>query len=204
MSLRDAWSSAGRLPLIAMAVLVVMASAMPSTCVADVPPREFVEDRDIPARSAAVPFTVGQNGRSEGHRIVIPAKLLADLVKSGKADNADGSRLRSIVAAIAVSAAVACGLVASTARNRRASRRAVVAGCGCVSLAAAVALAATTAFADLLPPGGGPRRPRPVPAAADQDDGEQPRRASGTVVIEVAEEGREVLLLIGRGGLAKP
>lgn len=191
--------------LSAMTMLVFMTCfETPVTCVADVPPREFIEDRDIPPRSAAMPLTVGRNGQSDGHRIVIPAKVLADLVKPGKDDNAGSASLRSIIAAIALSAAVACGLVAGGSRSRLTGRNAILLSCVFVSLTAAVALAATTALADLLPPGGGPRRPRPVPGTVRPDEEQQPRRASGKIVIEVAGDGHEVLLLIGRDGLANP
>lgn len=168
---------------------------------ADVPPRAFDRDEVVPAgvdRSAPLPLRVDRDQRAEHQRIVIPAKILAALGKAKPGDTTRATQLRSIIAAVALSASVAAGLVIGRSRQRTSGRRWLLSLCGLVSLTA-VAIAANTAFADLLPPGGGPRRPRPVPPVRDGDAEERP--AAGTIVIEIAPEGDEILLFVGRKGL---
>ncbi len=173
---------------------------LPTLSVADVPAREFVEEPAPASRSEAVPLKIGRNEAGNEHRVVIPAKLLDGLVKPKPGDKAATTPVRSIVAALALSAAVACGLVVGGSRRRSKTQSGLLVLCGIVSLSAAIAAVSGTAVADLLPPGGGPRRPRPVPLPE-----ERPRHVDGgRIVIEIAEGGDEVLLLLGRDRLPTP
>lgn len=196
------WAAARhRAGWLAVGAIILWASST-GTARADVPPQPF--DRPGPAaaeveRSAPLPLRVNRDPRAEHQRLVIPAKLLAAVVKAAPGDTTtSATQFRSIVAAVALSAAVAAGLVISRSRQRTSGQRWLLSLCGLVSLAA-VAFAASPAVADLLPPGGGPRPPRPVPPVRD-GDADNPR-AAGTIVIEVAAEGDEILLFVGRNGL---
>lgn len=185
-----------------LAVMVLCLGHAASTQ-ADIPPLNRPADEAAPAagqRSDPLPLRVRQDPRAEHPRIVIPAKLLAGLVKPQPGDKAATTQLRSIIAAIALSAAVAAGLVISRSRLRHPGQRWLLSLCGLVSLTAIV-VATNTAFADLLPPGGGPRRPRPAPADEHDADERPFRPGPRTIVIEVTQEGNEVLLLLGRNGL---
>lgn len=172
----------------------------PAPCVADVPAREFVEEPAPARRSEAVPLTIGRNEAGNEHRLVIPAKLLDGLVKPKPGDKAATTPVRSIVAALALSAAIACGLVVGGPRRRSKMQSGLLVLCGIVSLSAAIVAVSGTAVADLLPPGGGPRRPRPVPLPEERDR----RVDGGKIVVEVAEGGDEVVLLLGRDRLPTP
>jgi hypothetical protein len=169
---------------------------------ADVPPRAFDRPEPEPAaaaRSAPLPLRIDRDRRAQHHRLVIPAHVLAALGKAKSGDTTTSStQFRSIVAAVALSAAIAAGLVIGRSRQRTSGQRWLLALCGLVSLAA-VAFAASPAFADLLPPGGGPRAPRPAPPVRDGDADDMP--AAGTIVLEIAPEGDEIVLFVGRNGL---
>jgi hypothetical protein len=183
--------------------VVVLCVGHAASSQADIPPQTLPAEEAAPAvrqRSDPLPLQVRQDPRAENPRIVIPAKLLAGLVKPQPGDKAATTQLRSIIAAVALSAAVAAGLVIGRSRQRTSGQRWFLAICGLVSLTAVV-VAANTAFADLLPPGGGPRRPRPSPAREHDAEGRPARPAARTIVIEVTQEGDEVLLLLGRNGL---
>lgn len=190
------WHHAGWSAVGAIALCLVSSAAAR----ADVPPRAF--DRPEPAaaaRSAPLPLRIDRDRRAQHHRLVIPAHVLAALGKAKSGDTTTSStQFRSIVAAVALSAAVAAGLVIGRSRQRTSGQRRLLALCGLVSLAA-VAFAASPVFADLLPPGGGPRPPRAVPPGRDGDADDMP--AAGTIVLEIAPEGDEIVLFVGRNGL---
>lgn len=165
---------------------------------------------DSPAarRRQAVPLRIAEHAEAEVHRIVIPkavlAKLAGDLPDAGSI--AAATPTRSIVAALAVSAAVACGLVAF--RRGRADRLAAVVICGLSLAGTGAVLLGEPAFADGALPGQGPRaehhdqrfRPRPQPVVT------QPESVTlvqgGSVILEVgAADGDAVVLVVGKAAV---
>lgn len=99
----------------------------------------FVDDgEDTAGRSSApVPLQIEVDAAASHHRLVIPAALLTeragDAAVSGEPSSI--SSTRGIIAALALSAAVALGLIAF--RRGRASRLAAVIACGVVAAGAA-------------------------------------------------------------------
>ena len=144
--------------------------------------------------SDPLPLRLEQDAKAPTHRIVIPRAVLAKLAGDlpGAAHVATATPARSIVAALALSAAVAFGLVAS--RRGRPGRLAAVVLCGLAVTGAAGLLAGNLALADLAVPGQprGPRpRPRPAgPASVTLAQG-------GTVILEIAADGEQVVLVVG-------
>jgi hypothetical protein len=141
---------------------------------------------------------VGEDAEQAGHVLRIPRHLLEKLAEQGPAaggSTATPGRTRSIVAGIALSAAVACGLVAFRRRAARTAAAALV----CLAVAGAVV---APAVADLPVPGGDRRpRPRPAPPAAPPRPIGAPeaaiRVADGIVVVVEATDGRELELVVG-------
>jgi len=159
---------------------------------------------DSPAarRRQAVPLRIAEHAEAEVHRIVIPkavlAELAGDLPDAGSITAATPTR--SIVAALAVSAAVACGLVAF--RRGRADRLAAVLICGLSLAGAGAVLLGEPAFADLALPGQEPRRPRPQPVVTEPES--VTLAQGGRVILEVgAADGDAVVLVVGKAA-AKP
>jgi hypothetical protein len=153
-------------------------------------------------RSAPLPLTVEADADTPVHRIVIPkavlAKLAGDLPDAGTIGSAFPSR--SIVAAFALSAAVACGLV--VLRRGRADRLAAVLLCGLSLAGAGALLAGIPALADIPAPDGLPRRPRPRPFAGRPES--VTLAQGGTVILEIGEEGNEAVVLVVGKPAAKP
>lgn len=165
----------------------------------------------IPAqRSAPLPLTVEEDAAAPVHRIVIPKAVLAKLA----GDPTDSSSIasarngRSIVAALALSAAVACGLV--VARRGRPGRLAAALIIGLVTAGAAGLFPGTTTLADRAAANVPPPRAEARPAA---DRPESVVIAQGAkVILEIAEGGDEaVVIVVGKppaakepGGLRRP
>jgi len=197
----------------ARTVLTLVWFAVPSVVLADIrlPPKH---PEGLRAVSEPQPLIVRQSAEAEEHRIVIPARLLDELVKrhapAGKGrepdDGADEKAavlpIRSIVAALSLSAAVAAGLVVFGSRRGRSNRTLLIL-CGAVVAGAAVLQATESVFADLLDPQGGPRRPRVRPRPSEDEPAAEAGPA-GRIVIEVQEGRDAVVLLLGRGGLPQP
>lgn len=140
---------------------------------------------------------VREEAERPAHVLRIPRHLLAALAERGAADGGSSAlpgRTRSIVAGIALSAAVACGLVAF---RRRAARGTVAA---LLCLAVAVAMMGP-ALADIPVPGGGRSRPRPVRPTAPPRPIDAPeaavRVADGITVVIEATDGGELELVLG-------
>lgn len=111
-----------------------------------------------PGQPPEATLRVREDAERPGHVLRIPRRLLETLAEGAPADGGSSAapgRTRSIVAGIALSAAVAFGLVASRRRAARTAAAAIV----CLAVAGACV---APALADLAVPGG--RRPRPRPA----------------------------------------
>lgn len=140
---------------------------------------------------------VREDAERSGNVLRIPRHLLEALAARGAADGGSTAlpgRTRSIVAGIALSAAVACALVGF----RRRAARGAVAAVVCVALSGALA---APALADLLLPGGGRRPPpRPVsPTAPPRPIGAPEaavRVANGITVVIEASDGGELELVV--------
>jgi hypothetical protein len=152
-------------------------------------------------RSAPLPLTVEADADTPVHRIVIPkavlAKLAGDLPDAGTIGSAFPSR--SIVAAFALSAAVACGLVVS--RRGRPGRLAATLIFGLVAAGAAGLLPGMlapedTAVADLAFP-----REKPLPRPAGDRPDSVVLAQGGKVILEIAAGGEEaVVIVVGKPG----
>ena len=174
-----------------------------SAASADIP----APDKPLPAppaqRSAPLPLTVEEDATTPVHRIVIPKAVLAKLAANqpdGRGDYPGGqvgaaSPTRSIVAALALSAAVACGLV--VARRGRPGRLAAGLIIGLVTAGAAGLLPGTTTLADRAAANAPPPRAESRPAA---DRPESVVIAQGAkVILEIAEGGAEaVVIFVGK------
>lgn len=189
---------------VACAVLAVVGLWLDTTCMGE-PAHARTDGELAVARDQAepLPFRVIYDAEAPVHRIMIPSATLAELTgNTGESSGAvSGSSLRSIVAAIALSASLALGLL--WFRRNHASKVALV-------LAALVAMAGAggllvdgLALADMPPPQVFPRPPRLVgpratlPAAAGS--------LGGQVRLEVGGNDEEaVVLAIGQSGLPHP
>lgn len=173
-----------------------------SVASADLLPPEKPQPVPAPQRSAPLPLTVEEDAAAPVHRIVIPKAVLAKLA----GDPTDSSSIasarngRSIVAALALSAAVACGLV--VARRGRPGRLAAGLIIGLVTAGAAGLLPGITALADRAAANAPPPRAESRPAA---DRPESVVIAQGAkVILEVAEGGDEaVVIVVGKPPAAK-
>jgi hypothetical protein len=156
-----------------------------------------------PQRSEPVALRIVEDATSQVHRIVIPraefAKLAGDLPSGDPVASAPS--IRSIMAALAVSAAVACGLVAF--RRGRADRLAAVVLCGLSLAGVGASLAGGSALADLAVPDELSRSPRPRSVVADPDS--VTLTQGGKVILEIAEEGEEaIVIVVGTAAQATP
>lgn len=181
---------------IAAVCLCLSTTAFADTAFADIPP----PDSPAARRRQAVPLRITEHAEAEVHRIVIPkavlAKLAGDLPDAGSI--AAATPTRSIVAALAVSAAVACGLVAF--RRGRVDRLAAVVICGLSLAGAGAVLLGEPAFADLALPGQEPRRPRPQPVVTEPES--VTLAQGGSVILEVgAADGDAVVLVVGKAAV---
>lgn len=155
-------------------------------------------DATPPQQSKPLALRVAEDPDARVHRIVIPQAVLADLAGDVPiATIASASTIRSMVAAVALSAAVACGLVAF--RRGRPGRLAAVVLCGLSVAGAGHLLVGGTALADVAVPDGpgvpgGPRRPRPRPFV---DGPESVTLAQGgRVILEIGEVGGDAVVLV--------
>lgn len=181
---------------IAAVCLCLSTTAFADTAFADI----AAPDSPAARRRQAVPLRIAEHAEAEVHRIVIPkavlAKLAGDLPDAGSI--AAATPTRSIVAALAVSAAVACGLVAF--RRGRADRLAAVLICGLSLAGAGAVLLGEPAFADLALPGQEPRRPRPQPVVTEPES--VTLAQGGRVILEVgAADGDAVVLVVGKAAV---
>ena len=180
-----------RQPAFALGSAFLAAAVMAATASANAPPNPLPNKQAQP-----VPLVVKQDAESPVHRIILPANVVAALAGLAPADR-DGSMIasttatpiptRSIAAAVAMSAAVACGLVAWR-RNRSSRTAAVVAGglaavAGCGLLAFGPALADAPAPDRPLPRPKVKSTPAPVP---DEKPVSFTLANGGKVIVEVA------------------
>jgi hypothetical protein len=144
-------------------------------------------------RSEPLPLRLERDAESPTHRIVIPKAVLAKLAGDlpGADPIASVTPARSIAAALALSAAVAVGLVAS--RRGRPGRLAAVVLCGLAATGAGGLLTGNLAFADLAAPGQ-PRGSRPRPAAAAPAF--VTLAQGGKVILEIGEAGGDAVILV--------
>ena len=159
--------------------------------------RAYADAAAEPAPFEPMALRIAEDATSPVHRIVIPkavlAKLAGDLPDAGSM--AAATPTRSIMAALAVSAAVACGLVAF--RRGRADRLAAVLICGLSLDGAGAVLLGEPAFADLALPGQEPRRPRPQPVVTEPES--VTLAQGGRVILEVGgADGDAVVLIVGK------
>ncbi len=154
-------------------------------------------------RSAPLALTIAEDAATPVHRIVIPKAVLATLAGDlpDASTIASASPTRSIVAALAVSAAVACGLVAS--RRGRPGR--LAAGV-IVGLMAAGLLPGIGASADQAPANAPPRpivgRPIAPPAEAGGADAVVVAHGS-KMLLEIAPDDAEAIVLVVGKAAAK-
>ncbi|MFN9367960.1 MAG: hypothetical protein ACK6CT_04200 [Planctomycetia bacterium] len=182
------------------ALLLSSASTGDGLCLADELPAAIP-----PQRSAPLPLTVEADPATPVHRIVIPKAVLAKLAGDfpGAGAIASASPARSIVAALALSAAVACGLVAS--RQGRPGRLAATVLVGLI----AAATTGAVVYADKGPPPSLARRPdRVEPPGGERSAGERPESVvlaqGGKVILEIAAGGEEaVVIVVGKKPEAK-
>jgi hypothetical protein len=154
----------------------------------------------VPAQqSAPLPLTVAEDAATPVHRIVIPktvlAKLAGDLPDTRSIASARHGR--SIVAALALSAAVACGLVAS--RRGRPGRLAAAAIIGLVAAAGMGLLPDNVTLADRAPLPQ-PIISRPIAPLAGAERPESVVVAQGgKVILEIGPAGAEeaIVLVVG-------
>jgi hypothetical protein len=170
---------------------------LPATVLADRAAADALPDAAPPQRSEPLPLIVAEDAEAPTHRLVIPKAVLAKLAGDlpGAVPIAAVTPTRSMVAAIALSAAVACGLVAF--RRGRPGRLAAVVLCGLALAGAGALLGGDPAFADLAAPDGSPRRPRPRPFAAGPESVTLARGSK--VILEIGDAGTEdVVLFVGK------
>jgi len=169
-------------------------AAIAATCVglstaalADVPVAEKMD------RSEPLPLRLERDAESPTHRIVIPKAVLVKLAGGvlGADPIASATPARSIMAALALSAAVAFGLVAS--RRGRPGRLAAVVLCGLAVTGAGGLLTGNLALADLAAPGQ-PRGARPRPAA--KAPASVTLAQGGKVILEIGEAGGDAVILV--------
>ncbi|MFN9369715.1 MAG: hypothetical protein ACK6CT_13285 [Planctomycetia bacterium] len=189
-------SAPARSCLRAVLTAVVLCSA--SAAIADL----IVPDEQPPAapaqRSAPLPLTVEEDAATPVHRIVIPKAVLAKLAGDvpDASTIASASHGRSSVAALALSAAVACGLVASRCGRPGRLAAGVIVGlvaAGAARLIPGIPARADRAAANVPPPRVG-RPVAPVPDAARPDSVVVAQGAK--VVLEIAPEGAEAIVLV--------
>jgi len=177
---------------------------LPTIALADRAPADVRPGRaDLPQRSAPLPLQIAEDAAAPAHRIVIPKAVLAKLAGDlpGAAHIASVPPVRSIVAAIALSAAVACGLVAS--RRGRPGRIAAALLCG-LTLACGL-LVGGPAVADLAVPDREPLKvPEKVRLAGKAAPDSVTLGQGGKVILEIGAEGDAVVLVVGKQPQPKP
>ena len=185
------------LPTACRIVITAACVCLTTTALADRAASDELPAAAPPPRSEPVALRIMEDDRSATHRIVIPKAVLAKLAGDlpGAVPIAAVTPTRSMVAAIALSAAVACGLVAF--RRGRPGRLAAVVLCGLALAGAGALLGGDPAFADLAAPDGSPRRPRPRPFAAGPESVTLARGSK--VILEIGDAGTEdVVLFVGK------
>ncbi len=147
-------------------------------------------------RSEPLPLRLKRDAESPTHRIVIPKAVLAKLAGGvlGADPIASVTPARSIVAALALSAAVAFGLVAF--RRGRPGRLAAIVICGLAVTGTGAMLLGGPALADAPP--------HPLPPALREifrrPAAEAPASVTlaqgGTVILEIGEAGGDAVILV--------
>lgn len=119
----------------------------------------------LPERSKPVPLRIEEDADAPTHRIVIPEAVLATLAGNvpGAAPVASTTPARGIVAAVALSAAAACGLVAFG--RGRPGRIAAAVICGLSLAAAGALLVGGPALANIAAPKAERQPTQPQPLA---------------------------------------
>jgi hypothetical protein len=188
------------LPSLVFSLAVLALMVAPLAALADIPgpgprPRRPVEREPAPVKAGAPLEVVLQEG-DKPLKLEIPRGLLPKEVaakRGGVFGGLDG--FRTVVAGLALSLAVAVAGVWLARRFAVAGSRPLPKAATVATIAVLVVagFAVATAWADLIPPGAGPRsRPRPVPAAAGL-----------TIQIEVVEGGDKIVLHASPADLAK-
>jgi hypothetical protein len=182
------------LPTACRTMITAVCLCLTTTALADRAASDELPAAAPPPRSEPVALRIVEDGGSATHRIVIPKAVLAKI--AGGVPSADpivsATPARSIVAALALSAAVACGLVAF--RRGRPGRVAMLVVGGLSLAAVAALLGGGPALADLAAPDGSPRRPRPRPAVHVPES--VTLAQGGKVVLEIGEAGGDAVILV--------
>jgi len=182
------------LPTACRAMIATACLCLTTTALADGAAADELPAAAPPQRSEPLALQIVEDAGSPTHRIVIPKAVLAKLAGGVPGVDAIGSAspARSIVAALALSAAVACGLVAF--RRGRSGRIAALV-VGGLSLASAAALVGGgPALADLAAPDGSPRRARPQPVMHVPES--VTLAQGGKVILEIGEAGGDAVIFV--------
>ncbi len=148
----------------------------------EVPPQPIFESPK-PAPSAPAAFVVQIDRKQSGSRIVIPRKLLAQNVSIETEEAVSSLESRTVVAGAVLSTVIAGGVLVLVFARRRKTRMAVAAS---VAVVASLVIFAGTTVADLAVPGRTPTFNRPA------------IRPTPTIVVEMTDQGNEIVLVIGR------
>ena len=143
-------------------------------------------------RARPVELHVEEDRTAASHRLRIPAAVLAQLAGGGRPATgvAGTGTIRSVVAGVALAAAVGCGFVAY--RRGRAARLATLVLCGLAAAGAGGGYLASSVQAD-IPLGHQPLSPSDIIHRLLREVG-----PAGRVVVETAEVGEgEVVLILG-------
>jgi hypothetical protein len=149
-------------------------------------------------RSAPLPLRLEEDEASPVHRIVIPAAVLAKLAGMPLRSTSDtaAATIRSVVAGIALSVAVGCGLVAF--RRGRPIRIAAVVLIGLALAGGGGVCRLAPAHADMLPDALFSGRTRPRNPRAEVID-VATLRQGGKVIVELSQDkDGEVVFVVGK------
>ncbi|NQT38114.1 MAG: hypothetical protein HQ581_11525 [Planctomycetes bacterium] len=146
-------------------------------------PPKFVFESPKPAQSAPAAFVVRIDRSQNDCRIVIPRKLLAQNVSIETEATVSSMESRTVVAGTVLSMVLAGGVLVLVFARRRKTRMAVAAS---LAVVASLVIFAGTTVADLAVPGRTPSANRP------------PIKPTPTVVVEMTDQGNEIVLVIGR------
>jgi hypothetical protein len=184
------------LPTACRAMIATACLCLTTTALADGAAADELPAAVPPQRSDPVALQIVEDAGSPTHRIVIPKAVLAKLAGGVPGVEAIGSAspARSIVAALALSAAVACGLVAF--RRGRPGRLATLVVCGLSLAGAGALLGGGPALADLAAPDGSPRRPRPRPRPVVHVPESVTLAQGGKVILEIGEAGGDAVIFV--------